>query len=180
MRRTGDRSPTLGWRIPASSSLGARWTLWPRPEWPPPHPPLYPRRAPAPPRRASPLSYAAVGAVSSAASAALGKGGEGSHLSGRARPPSLSSSSSPDDESSDVAKGESPCCSRSRNSSSRCSLALPPPDPLLFLARHPLLLPPLHRACARAGAGRGLVRPRGVHGHHLQRASETPGHDDAL
>jgi hypothetical protein len=40
----------------------------------------------------------APGAVSSAASVALGEGGAGSHLSGRARPPSLSSSSSSDDE----------------------------------------------------------------------------------
>jgi hypothetical protein len=57
-------------------------------------------------------------AVSSAASAALGEGGEGSHLSGRARPPSLPSS--PNDESSDVAGGESPCFLRSQNSSSHC------------------------------------------------------------
>jgi hypothetical protein len=56
--------------------------------------------------------------------------------------------------------------------------ALPPPDPLLCLARRPLLLPPLRRACTRTGSRRGRVRPRGVHGHHLQRASETPGHDD--
>jgi hypothetical protein len=40
----------------------------------------------------------ALGAISFAASAALGEGGEGSHLSGRVRPPSLSSSSSSDDE----------------------------------------------------------------------------------
>jgi hypothetical protein len=57
------------------------------------------------------------GAVSSAASAALGEGGEGSHLSGGARPPSLPSSSSPDDEYSSVPGEESRCCSRSRNSS---------------------------------------------------------------
>jgi hypothetical protein len=44
----------------------------------------------------------APGVVSSAASAALGEGGEGSHLSGGARPPSLSSSSLPDDEYSSV------------------------------------------------------------------------------
>jgi hypothetical protein len=44
----------------------------------------------------------APGTVSSTASAALGERGEGSHLSGGARPPSLSSSSSPDDEYSSV------------------------------------------------------------------------------
>jgi hypothetical protein len=38
-------------------------------------------------------------AVSSTTSAALGEGGKGSHLSGRARPPSLSSSSSSDEDS---------------------------------------------------------------------------------
>jgi hypothetical protein len=52
----------------------------------------------------------APGVVSSAASAALGEGGEGSHLSGGARPPSLSSSSpsSPDDKYSEVLGEESP------------------------------------------------------------------------
>jgi hypothetical protein len=40
----------------------------------------------------------APGAVSSAASAAVGEGGEGSHLSSGARPPSLPSSSSSDNE----------------------------------------------------------------------------------
>jgi hypothetical protein len=49
----------------------------------------------------------APGAVSSAASAAMGEGGEGSHLSGGARPPSLSSSSF-DDEYSEVVGEESP------------------------------------------------------------------------
>jgi hypothetical protein len=34
-------------------------------------------------------------------------------------------------------------------------------------------------ARARSGLGRGRVRPRGIHGHHLQRASETSGYDDA-
>jgi hypothetical protein len=57
--------------------------------------------------------------------------------------------------------------------------ALPSPDPLLLLARRPLLLPLLRRACARSGSGRGRVGPRGVHGHHLQGASETPDYDDA-
>jgi hypothetical protein len=63
----------------------------------------------------------APGAVSCAAFVALGEGGEGSHLSGRARPPSLSSSSSSDDEYSEVTGEESPSCSRSRNSSLLCS-----------------------------------------------------------
>jgi hypothetical protein len=57
--------------------------------------------------------------------------------------------------------------------------ALPAPDPLLFLAHCPLLLMLLRRANAHPGSGRGRVRPRGVHNHRLQRASETPGHDDA-
>jgi hypothetical protein len=103
--------------------------LWLRPTWPPPHPPVISAaRAGASAARVASLvgclaagaPAPAPGAVSFAASASLGEGGEGSHLSGRVHPPSLSSSS-PDDESSDVARGESPCCSRSRNSSSRCS-----------------------------------------------------------
>ncbi len=60
-------------------------------------------------------------ACSLAASAALDEEGASSHLSRRARPPSSSSSSSPDDKSSEVVGGESPCYSRSRNSSSLCS-----------------------------------------------------------
>jgi hypothetical protein len=59
----------------------------------------------------------APGTGSSATFATLGEGGAGSHLSGRARPPSLSSSSSSDDEYSEVAGEESPCFLRSRNSS---------------------------------------------------------------
>jgi hypothetical protein len=62
------------------------------------------------------------GACSSAAFAAFGDGDGGFHLSGGARPQSLSSSDDDDDdEFSGVAGGESPCCSRSRYSSSRCS-----------------------------------------------------------
>jgi hypothetical protein len=53
---------------------------------------------------------------------ALVRGREGFHLSEGAYPPLLSSfSSSPDDEFFRVAGGESPYCSRSRYSSSRCS-----------------------------------------------------------
>jgi hypothetical protein len=67
-------------------------------------------------------SAPAPGACSSAASAALGEGGAGSHLSRGACPPSLSSTSpSPDDEYSEVAGGESPCYSRNRYSLSRYS-----------------------------------------------------------
>jgi hypothetical protein len=62
----------------------------------------------------------APGAISSAASVALGEGGAGSHLSERTRPPSLSSSSS-NDEYSEVTGEENPCCSRSQNSSLFCS-----------------------------------------------------------
>jgi hypothetical protein len=120
----------------------------------------------------------APGAVSSAASAALGEGGEGSHLSGRARPPSLSSSSSSDDEYSEVPREESPSCSHSRNSSLLCSRR----------SRRQILFSLLCvarscsrrcAACAHSGSGRGRVGPRGVHSHHLQRASETPDYDDA-
>jgi hypothetical protein len=99
----------------------------------------------------------APGAISSAASAALGEGGEGSHLSGGARPPSLSSSSSsPDDEDSSVPGEESPCCSRSRNSS------------LLHSRRsHRWTLCSLLRAassCSLCCATRACARARGVGG----------------
>jgi hypothetical protein len=95
----------------------------------------------------------APGAVSSVASAALGEGSEGSHLAGRVRPPSLSSFS-PDDESSDVAGGESPCCSCSQNSSSHCSRC----------SRCRILFPFLRAAlsCSRRCAARARVRARGV------------------
>jgi hypothetical protein len=56
MRCVGQWSPTSGWRILVSSSSGARQTLWPPPAWPPPHPRSSQWRAPAPPRRTSPLS----------------------------------------------------------------------------------------------------------------------------
>jgi hypothetical protein len=73
-------------------------------------------------RPAAGASAPAPGACSSAASAALGEGGACSHLSGGARPPSLSSSSSsPDDKYSEVAGEESLYCSHSQNSSSLCS-----------------------------------------------------------
>jgi hypothetical protein len=98
----------------------------------------------------------APGALSSAASAALGEGGASSHLSGRARPPSLSSSSSFDDEYSEVAGEESPCCSRSRNSS------------LLYSqrSRRRILFSFLHavRSYSRRCATHARARARGVGG----------------
>jgi hypothetical protein len=98
----------------------------------------------------------APGAVSSAASAALGEGGEGSHLSGRARPPSLFSSTSSDDEYSEVTREESPSCSRSRNSSLLCSR----------LSRHRILFSFLcaTRSCSCRCAARTRARARGVGG----------------
>jgi hypothetical protein len=92
-----------------------------------------------------------LGAVSSAASAALGERGEGSHLSRGARPPSLSSSSSlSDDEYSEVPGGEEPLLLAQPELLTPLFPVLLLPDPLLLLARRPLLLPPLRRARARA------------------------------
>jgi hypothetical protein len=98
----------------------------------------------------------APGTVSSAASAALGEEGEGSHLSGGARPPSLSSSCSPDDEYSSVPGEESPCCSRSRNSSLLCSRR----------SRRRMLRSLLRAACSysRRCTARAWSRDRGVGG----------------
>jgi hypothetical protein len=99
----------------------------------------------------------APGTVSSAASTALGEGGEGCHLSGGARPPSLSSSSSaPHDEYSSVPGEESPCCSRSRNSS-------------LLRSRHSRRrrlrsLLRAARSCSHRCAARACARYRGVGG----------------
>jgi hypothetical protein len=113
----------------------------------------------------------APGVVSSAAYAALGEGGEGSHLPRGARPPSLSSTSSSDDEYSEFVGEESPYCSRSRNSS------------LLYSRRSRRRIPfslraarSCSRLCAvrtRSGSGHGRVGPHGVHGHRVQGASET-------
>jgi hypothetical protein len=90
-------------------------------------------------------------AVSSATSTALGEGGAGSHLSGRAHPPSLSfSSSSSDGEYSEVAAEKSPCCSRRRNSSLFCPRC----------SRHRILFSFLRvaRSCSRCCAARAQVR----------------------
>jgi hypothetical protein len=82
------------------------------------------------------------------------------------RPPSLSSSSSsPDDKYTEVAGGEGPCCSHSRNSSSLCSQRS---------RRQILRSLRAARSCsrhcaarARLGLGRGRDRPHGVRGHPL-------------
>jgi hypothetical protein len=97
-----------------------------------------------------------------AASAARGDGGI--HLSGGACPPSLSSSSSPNDEFSGVVGGGGPLLLAQ---SVLLIFLLPAPDPLLLSARGPLLLPSLCSAGGRSGSGRGLVRPRSIHGHPL-------------
>jgi hypothetical protein len=118
----------------------------------------------------------APGDISSAASTALGEGGAGSHLSGRARPPSLSSSSS-SDASTPKSPGRRVPAARAAKTPhsvpgalaagfSSPSCASPAPAPATALR-------------ARPGSGRGRVRLRGVHSHHLQRESETPSHDDA-
>jgi hypothetical protein len=98
----------------------------------------------------------APGVISSTASAALGEGGEGSHLSGGARLPSLSSSSSPDDECSSVPGEESPCCSHSWNYSLLRSRR----------SRRRMLRSLLRttRSCSRLCATRACARDRGVGG----------------
>jgi hypothetical protein len=126
-------------------------------------------------------SRARPGAVFSAASAALGEGGEGSHLSAGARPPSLSSSSSSssDDENFEVVGEESPCCSRRRNSSllrSRCSCRR--------MLRSFLLAA---RSCSRRCAARAHARAQGVGGSDraaftaitYRGVNETSDHDNA-
>jgi hypothetical protein len=86
------------------------------------------------------------------------RGGEGSHLSGGTRPPSLSSSSSSDDddddEYSEVPGEESPCCSRSRNSSLLRSRR----------SRRRMLRSFLRatRSCSRRCAARTRARARGL------------------
>jgi hypothetical protein len=102
-------------------------------------------------------------AVSFAASAALGEGGEGSHLSGGARHPSLSSSSSSsDDEYSEVLGEESPCCSRNQNSSLLCSRR----------SRRRMLRSFLRaaRSCSRCCAARSRARARAWAGRTVWRS----------
>jgi hypothetical protein len=99
----------------------------------------------------------APGACSFAASAALGEGGRRLPPLRGARPPSLSSSSpSPDDEYSEVAGGESPCCSRIWCSSSLCSRC----------SRRQILRSFLRatRSCSCRCAARACARALGVGG----------------
>jgi hypothetical protein len=144
--RLEERMLTSRWRSPASSSSRARQALW----WRPPSPLQRSRvLAPLPPLRL------------------LLRGHRIPPLRGVC-PPSLSSSSpSPDDEYSEVAGGESSCCSHSWYSSSQLFPALSPPDPPFLLARRPLLHPPLRRACDRLGSGLVWVGPRDVYGHPM-------------
>jgi hypothetical protein len=132
-----------------------------------PRPTLPPSRPQTPPRHAGPsaaragtstacadssvdrpaagASALALGACSSVASAALGEGGAGSHLSRGAWPPSLFSSSfSSDNESSDVAGGK-PLLLAQLEFFVPLLPELPPSDPPLLLTRRPLLFPPLRR-----------------------------------
>jgi hypothetical protein len=76
-------------------------------------------------------------------------------------------SSSPDDEFSGVAGGESPCCSRSRYSLSRCSRRSHRRILFSFLRVARSCSRLLHDASGRSGLGRGRVGPRGVHSHPL-------------
>jgi hypothetical protein len=105
------------------------------------------------------------GACSSAAFTALGDGGAGSHLSGGACPPSLFSSSSRDNEYSDVTGGESPCCLCSWNSSSPCSRRSRRRIPRSFLRAA--------RSCSRCctactlGLGVWAGQTAQLHGHPL-------------
>jgi hypothetical protein len=114
------------------------------------------RAAPSMDHPVAGASAHATGACSSAAAAALDDGGGGTHLSGGARPPSLSFSSSSSDEFSRVARGESPCCSRSRYSSLCCSR----------LSRHRIFLSfsCAARSCSRHCAVPAAARARGVGG----------------
>jgi hypothetical protein len=107
-----------------------------------------------------------------------GRGGKGSHLSGRARPhrsppppprPTTSTPKSPGRRVPAARAARTPHFSVpgvpvAGSSSPSCA----PPALVPVAAPH-----------ARSGSGRGRVGPRSVHGHHLQRASETPDYDDA-
>jgi hypothetical protein len=116
-------------------------------------------------RPAAGTSAPATGACFSAASAALGDGGGGFHLSWGARPLSLSSSSSPDDEFSEVAGGESPCCSRSRYSLSRCSRRFHRRILFSFLR--------VARSCSRRCATWAAARAQGIGGSDLEASTIT-------
>jgi hypothetical protein len=114
-------------------------------------------------RPAAGASAPTPGTCSSATSAALGEGAQAPTSQG-ACPLSLSSSSpSPDDEYFEVAGEESPCCSRSRYSSSCCSQR----------SRCWILLSFLRAAlsCSRRCAVRVAARAQGVGGS--DRAAST-------
>jgi hypothetical protein len=96
----------------------------------------------------------APGTVSSAASVALGEGGAGSHLSGRARLLLVRRRVLRSRRG-----GESPLLAQPKLLTPLFP-ALPSSDPLLLLARRPLLFPPLRRTRARSSSGRGRVRLR--------------------
>jgi hypothetical protein len=105
---------------------------------------------------AADASTPTAGTNSTAASSAHVDGGGGFHLSGVARPPSLSSSSSSNDEFAGASGRESPCCSRSRYSSSYCSRR----------SRHLRFFSFVRaaRSCSRHHAVRAAARARGVGG----------------
>jgi hypothetical protein len=154
------RLPTSGWRSPASSSSRARRALWPQPTSPPSHLQTPPRRAPAPTRCAPPHPWT-------------------TWRRALPRPPQTLAPPPPPRLSvrgawAPTSRGEpaprrslpplpttSPLILRGRRGRESLLLtqpellillfpALPPPDPLLFLACCPLLLPLLRRARARA------------------------------
>jgi hypothetical protein len=164
------RSLTSRWRSPASSSSRARrTTVVAAGVTTTALPDASVARAGASAARAtSYVDRLAAGAESAhpgtCSSVTLSEGGAGSYLSGRACLPSLSSfSPSPDDEYSDIAGGESPCCSRGRYSSSRYS-------------RHSrcwILLSFLRaaRSCSRCCAAHAAARAWGVGGSN--RAAST-------
>jgi hypothetical protein len=129
-----ERWPTSGWRRPASSSSRARRALRTRPTPPPSRLRTPLRHASAPLRRADTSAACAASSIDcpaagapepapgtcfSATSAALGEGAQAPTSQGGLPP--VAFLFFPDDEYSGVAGGESPCCSRSRNSSSICS-----------------------------------------------------------
>jgi hypothetical protein len=106
----------------------------------------------------------AAGACSTTASAALGDGVGGFHLSEGAHPPSPSSSSSDDvDEFFGVAGGGSPFCSCSRYSLLSCSRR--------FRCRIVLFILRAARSCSCRCSPRAAARARGVGGS--DRATST-------
>jgi hypothetical protein len=138
----------------------------------PPHPQSPPRRAPAPPRHASPLSWAAWRRAPPRPPQALPRPPQALSplppprlLARGHRLPPLEESSSP--IALLILVGRRVLRSRRGRESlllAQSELltllfpALPSPDPLLLLARRPLLFPPLHRARARAQGMGGLDR----------------------